>query len=386
MDGTPACARPRPAVITLENFGRIVPETAISHAVGYGLRTAMLACGAGRGPEAFRDGERTLVSVASPLSTGGAGTIYEYRVAAVVLAKLLRGDRVIGLEVPVTEVRLQQRIAVSHLDDVIAVADHPGAARLQVDIQVKRAVDPVPSDEEWKSVVGECLAALAADPDGVRNRDHLLAVAARAHAGHLEEVAELTRWARQHDDLASFTTVIDAPSGGPNAKVRNRWDHLRTTITNVLTEDREREKAPPPTDNEVKEAAFWIAHALYVWVVEAEADERDHRETLDRLGDLTLPDQQEAAGTVFLGLADIAQSGVPGLEGSRWRRSAPNSSARASCCRLTGGTRPTWPSWTGGPIVSSARPGTRWLVRCTCRGLSCSAGSPPRSASTSRCW
>ena len=311
MDGTPACARPRPAVITLENFGRIVPETAISHAVGYGLRTAMLACGAGRGPEAFRDGERTLVSVASPLSTGGAGTIYEYRVAAVVLAKLLRGDRVIGLEVPVTEVRLQQRIAVSHLDDVIAVADHPGAARLQVDIQVKRAVDPVPSDEEWKSVVGECLAALAADPDGVRNRDHLLAVAARAHAGHLEEVAELTRWARQHDDLASFTTVIDAPSGGPNAKVRNRWNHLRTTITNVLTEDREREKAPPPTDDEVKEAAFWIAHALHVWVVEAEADERDHRETLDRLGDLTLPDQPEAAGTVFLGLADIAQSRGP---------------------------------------------------------------------------
>jgi hypothetical protein len=183
------------------------------------------------------------VSVASPLSTGGAGTIYEYRVAAVVLAKLLRGDRVIGLEAPVTEVRLQQRIAGSYLDDVIAVADHPGVPRLQVDIQVKRAVDPIPSDKEWQSVVGECLAALAADPDGVRNQNHLLAVAARAPAGHLEEVAELTRWARQHDNLASFTTVIDAPDGSPNAKVCNRWDHLRTTITNVLTEDREREKA-----------------------------------------------------------------------------------------------------------------------------------------------
>lgn len=251
------------------------------------------------------------MSVASPLSTGGAGTIYEYRVAAVVLAKLLRGDRVVGLEVPVTEVRLQQRIAGSYLDDVIAVADHPGAVRLQVDIQVKRAVDPVPSDEEWKSVVGECLAALAADPDGVRNRGHLLAVAARAHAGHLEEVAELARWTRGHDDLASFTTVITAPSGGPNARVRKRWDHLRTTITNVLTVEAERQKGPPPTDDEVKEAAFWIAHALCVWVVEAEADERDHRETLDRLGDLTPPDQPEAAETAFLRLADIAQSRGP---------------------------------------------------------------------------
>jgi hypothetical protein len=85
------------------------------------------------------------MSVASPLSTGGAGTIYEYRVAAVVLAALLRGDRVIGLEVPGTAVRLQQRIAGSYLDDVIAVADHPDAVRLQVDIQVKRTADPVPS-------------------------------------------------------------------------------------------------------------------------------------------------------------------------------------------------------------------------------------------------
>lgn len=84
----------------------------------------------------------------------------------------------------------------------------------------------------------------AADPDGARDRDHLLAVTARAHTGHHEEVAELACWGRQHDDLASFTTVIDAPIGGPNAKVRNRWDHLRTTITNVLTEDRERTKAP----------------------------------------------------------------------------------------------------------------------------------------------
>ncbi|MFB7329640.1 hypothetical protein [Streptomyces sp. NPDC056190] len=50
-------------------------------------------------------------SVASLLSAGGAGTIFEYRVAAVVLAALLRGDRAKGLEVAVTEVRLQRRIA-----------------------------------------------------------------------------------------------------------------------------------------------------------------------------------------------------------------------------------------------------------------------------------
>ena len=228
------------------------------------------------------------MSVASPLSTGGVGTIYEYRVAAIVLAALLRGDRVIGLEVPVTEVRLQQRIAGSYLDDVIAAADHPGAVRLQVDFQVKRAVDPVPSDAEWKSVIGQCVDTLAEDPDGVRSGHHMLALAARAPAGHLEELAELTRWAREHDNPASFTTVITAPSGAPNASVRNRWRHLRTTITDVLTE-----RGTTPSDDTVTEAAFWIAHALYVWVVEAEADERDHRETLNRA---RWPDTAEPAG------------------------------------------------------------------------------------------
>jgi hypothetical protein len=101
---------------------------------------------------------------------------------------------------------------------------------------------------------------LADDPDGVRDGHHLLGLAARAHAGHLEELAELSRWARPHDSLASFTTVITAPSGAPNARVRNRWDHLCTTVTNVLTEGRKREKATPPTEDEAKEAAFWIAH------------------------------------------------------------------------------------------------------------------------------
>jgi hypothetical protein len=36
--------------------------------------------------------------VPSPLATGGAGTIYESRVAAAVLAALLRGDRVESLD------------------------------------------------------------------------------------------------------------------------------------------------------------------------------------------------------------------------------------------------------------------------------------------------
>jgi hypothetical protein len=43
---------------------------------------------------------------ASPLSTVGGGTIYEYRVAAIVLAALLLGNRIEGLKVLVIKVGL----------------------------------------------------------------------------------------------------------------------------------------------------------------------------------------------------------------------------------------------------------------------------------------
>lgn len=100
--------------------------------------------------------------------------------------------------------------------------------------------------------------------------------------------------------------MITAPSGAPTASVRNRWGHLRTTITGVLTE-----QGTAPSEDEVTEAAFWIAHALYVWVVEAEVGERDHRETLNRLGDLPPSGQPDAAENVFLRLADIAHARGP---------------------------------------------------------------------------
>lgn len=243
-------------------------------------------------------------SVASPLSTGGAGTIFEYRVAAVVLAALLRGDRPPGLEVPVTEVRLQQRIAGHYLDDVIAIADHPGAVCLQVDFQVKRSLDPVTSDTEWQSVVAQCLDTLEADRDRVVARHHLLGLAARAHVGHLEELQELTRWAREHPDIAVFLTVVDADKGGPNRGVRSRWKHLRTIVQDLLTARR----GAVPLQDVTDEAAHRIAAALWVWVVKAEDGEDDHRNTLNRLGDLLTQGQPNAAQDAFLHLADIAQA------------------------------------------------------------------------------
>jgi hypothetical protein len=243
-------------------------------------------------------------AAASPLSTGGAGTIFEYRVAAIVLAALLRGDRIEGLDLPVTRVGLQQRIAGHQLDDVVAYAEAgDGTPPLTVEIQVKRRVAPVSSNAEWRSVILQCLAALDSDPDGISDRYHRLGLAADGPVTQLEQLRDLTSWARAQTSAFSLVQVISA-EGAVAQQVRERWRHLRTTVKETLTEVRGTE----PSGEDVDDVAFRIAASLHVWLVQPEDGGRDHRDTLNRLGDLLPPQQPDAARTLFLHLVDIAQT------------------------------------------------------------------------------
>jgi hypothetical protein len=115
--------------------------------------------------------------------------------------------------------------------------------------------------------------------------------------------------------------------------------HLRTTITDAFAE-----QGTTPSEEDVTEAAFWIAHALHVWVVEAEAGERDHRETLNRLGELTPPDQPDAAGNVFVQLADIAQARGPRAWGITVATLRAELERRQVLLQPTGATKATWVS------------------------------------------
>jgi tetratricopeptide (TPR) repeat protein len=242
-------------------------------------------------------------SAASPLSTGGAGTIFEYRVAAVVLAALLRGDRIEGLDLPVTRVGLQRRIAGHQLDDVVAAAEGGDGAPLTVEIQVKRRVAPLSGNAAWQSVILQCLAALDSDPKGIRDRHHRLGIAADGPVQQLEELKELTSWARAQTSAPEFIEVISA-EGTVAERIRDRWRHLRTTVEDALTETHG-SKLP---SEEVDDAAFRIAAALHVWLVQVEDGGRDYREVLNRLSDLLPPQQPDAARFLFLHLVDIAQT------------------------------------------------------------------------------
>ena len=61
----------------------------------------------------------TKKAVASPEAAGGAGTLFEYRVGAIVLTHLLAQSIPPGLVVPVVSVGLQQRVRWHLLDDIV---------------------------------------------------------------------------------------------------------------------------------------------------------------------------------------------------------------------------------------------------------------------------
>ena len=244
--------------------------------------------------------------MSSPLSTGGAGTIFEYRVAAVVLAALLRGDRVEGLTVPVTGVRLQQSHFGYTLDDLVVRASSPGGEPLVLEFQVKRTIQPSLHDDEWRSFVRQCLQAVEGDRDGLTQGRHQLGLAAAAPLSQLTKLRELTKWAFGAADLASFLNDVSSP-GRIDQQVRSRWMHLRDTVADIHAEGSVTSPAA-----EVDELAFLVAASMRVWIVEVEDEGRDFRHCLDRLADVVPPGSPvDAPYSLYLHLADVAQTRGP---------------------------------------------------------------------------
>ncbi|MGD0703186.1 MAG: hypothetical protein ABSA02_25280 [Trebonia sp.] len=117
----------------------------------------------------------------------------------------------------------------------------------------------------------------------------------------------MTEWARAQDSAESFAALVTAESGGPDKRVRSRWQQLHSTVKKVLIVRRGGAQA----DADVTETAFRIATALHVWTAEVKNGERDHRDALNWLDDLLPGDQPDAAQQVFLALTDIAEARGP---------------------------------------------------------------------------
>jgi hypothetical protein len=143
--------------------------------------------------------------IASPFSTGGGGTRFEWLVATSYLVNLLRGEGSRGLPATVTviEVRLQQASQGYPVDDVIIVANN-GTRQSKLALQVKHSIH-ITSNPLFCEVMGACWRHFTA-PTFNRQRDYV--GIAMGEGSNIQKVRthlrEILEWARTHRSSRSF--------------------------------------------------------------------------------------------------------------------------------------------------------------------------------------
>lgn len=193
---------------------------------------------------------------ASPEGTGGRGTIYEYRVAALDMAALLCAAEVPGLEPGIVPDRVRlQAGSEAPLDDVV-VSRGQGPDELMVERQVKLTVNPVPSDKAWQDDVDKCLQSLdefGADVDADRRR---FGVTASRPEQKLRSLRNLAGAASASDSVTAFLAQL--PRRGTD--YHDEWEATVRTVTARMAEHSE----IAPTDAVAQETAFRIVRRLVV--------------------------------------------------------------------------------------------------------------------------
>jgi hypothetical protein len=231
----------------------------------------------------------------SPLSTGDAGGIYEYDVAAVLLSRLLRGASVpVGIHAPVVRVAFQQSNEGYPLDDVVAWGNaDPPAEEPRIQVQVKRSVKATAGDAAFIKVMAQAVTACGGQPEQIAERRLLFALAARPdRADNLHELAELTDCARAHEGAETFERLFR--EGITRKPLRNRLAEVSAAVATA---------ACAPDSRAVSPLTHQILRALHVWQVEEGPDGRDWRAELDGLADLAAE-----AGTTPTGIMSQLRS------------------------------------------------------------------------------
>jgi hypothetical protein len=219
----------------------------------------------------------------SPEATGGAGTLFEYRVAALALSRLLRGAHVpVGIDLPVVSVALQQRIAGSVLDDIVMRAGSPHHTTT-IEFQVKRKLGVTGSSQALISVLGQATESWRTRGHSLRSGRLLLGVAAGGPEDELGELASLAAKAHEGSTLDSFRHLLT--EGVTDRRLRTRYDHIVTALT----------AATGVTDRaEAEILAHQVLSRLHVWQVDPSEDGRDWRRELDDLQPLAQRSGQTA--------------------------------------------------------------------------------------------
>jgi tetratricopeptide (TPR) repeat protein len=206
------------------------------------------------------------------------GTIYEYRVASVVLVTLLcKGHMPFGVGLPLDRVCLQQRITGHHLDDIVLVS--PADRKVVVQAQVKKNISVTGSNRPFIEVLTEALHAHEANAEAVARGEMLLGVIAEGNVGQLQQLRKLTQVIRHLPDVRAVRQRMR--QGVTGEPLRKRYRQVLNAMTAVLPEEN-------PT--EVEEAARRVLSALHVWIPDAGPGGAEERAALDALRRIPLPE------------------------------------------------------------------------------------------------
>ncbi|MDX8141535.1 hypothetical protein SK854_05385 [Lentzea sp. BCCO 10_0061] len=240
-------------------------------------------------------------STVSPEATGGAGTIDEYRFAAVNLVKLLRGDIAPGLPAPIMAVGLQRREAGNILDDVVLQAA-PESNALRIEYQVKRAMSPVQSDTAFIDSLKQCLQSLEDNAEEIESGQLRLGLAT-SPSQQLNQLRKLTEIAWQHLTLESFEAIVR-----PGVTDRKVCDRFERVVESVAVAQLSRGRLLKTLD--CRSLALTVLRSLQIWQFEIGQDGRDTIDAVGRLADV-LPSDGHSALSVFTYLAEIAHEVGP---------------------------------------------------------------------------
>ncbi|WP_328759935.1 hypothetical protein [Streptomyces sp. NBC_00271] len=270
---------------------------------------------------------------ASSIGSGGGGTIYEYRVAALDLVGLLCGVAVPGLDVVPDSVCLQKANDFP-LDDVV-VLNRQGSYELAVQRQVKRTLEIVSSSGPWLKTMGQCLAGLESFGDAIDADRHRLGLTASGPTTGLEALRDLAASAAAQKSVADFLQELPRL----DQSYHRVWKHLTQTVSDLLAES----DVNAPEQELVHRSAYRIARRLVVQIEPTEQISPRYPALCAALQERVLhADTGVDAGGVFRKVEELAQEWVHGAV----RLTLP-------CC-VTGSVQG------GSRFVAIRRPGLLW--------------------------
>lgn len=227
----------------------------------------------------------------STQATSGAGTIFEYRVAAIMLGRLLRGAHVpVGTAQPLARVGLQRRNAGYPLDDIVAHTlpreASPVAPIIQIQVKVSLPIATKSEDAAFVKIMAAALDACREHRADVRAGAMLLGLVVGEDPGAvLPDLAYLAEKARGHASPESFDEQFRL--GAVSRKRRTLYANVSAAVaTATATDD------PLLVLSMVHE----VLAALRIWRAAVGHDGITWRAELDALADtaseagLTAPD------------------------------------------------------------------------------------------------